>query len=198
MSPRARRLARGWIAALLATVLAAGSHAALDGTWPPPLVIALSTCLAAPVCMLLSGRTLSRVGVAASVAVSQLLLHVLFAQSGAMVHAVEHTHHHGSTALEGPQLLLTPVPQVTHHHGAMLVAHVVAALATYALLRHGEVALVRLLATCSLRVLRLLTLLPRPVLPPVPRRTSWSSPRALSDQLLLSSLCGYRGPPAAA
>lgn len=197
MSPRARRLARGWSAALLGTTLAAGSHAALDGTWPPPLVIALSTCLAAPVCMLLSGRALSRAGVAASVAVSQLLLHLLFAQSGAMVHAATRTHHHGTAALEEPQQLLTSVPPVTHHSGAMLAAHVLAALATYALLRHGEVAVVRLLAACSLRVLRLLNLLPRPVLPPVPRRTSWSSPRALSDQLLLSSLCGYRGPPAA-
>lgn len=198
MSPRARRLARGWTTGLVATTLAAGSHAALDGTWPSPLVIALSTCLAAPVCMLLSGRALSRVGVAANVAVSQLLLHVLFAQSTGMVHAVDHTHHHGAAAVDGPQVLITSLPPVAHHGGGMLVAHVVAALATYALLRHGEVAVLRLLETFSLRVLHLLTALPRPVLTAVPPRTSWSSPRALSDQLLLSSLYGYRGPPVAA
>ena len=79
MSPRARRLARGWVAAFLATTLAAGSHAAVDGTWPSPLIIALSMCLAAPLCMLLAGRALSRWSVAGSVLLSQALLHTLYA-----------------------------------------------------------------------------------------------------------------------
>ena len=78
----------------------------------------------------------------------------------------------------------------------MLVAHAVAALATYLLLRHGEVAAFRLLDAFSVRVLRILAPVLRPVTVEVPRRTSWTSPRALTPQLLLPSVCGYRGPPA--
>lgn len=199
MSPRARRLARGWVAAFTATALAAGSHAALDGTWPSSLIMALSLCLAAPVCMLLSGRRISRLGTAASVVVSQALLHTLFAQSAGAAHVLDHGHHHGAAATaDGAQVLISAVPPMAHHGLPMVVGHVVAALATYALLRHGEVAVLRLVDAVSLRVLGLLTLHPRPVAVPVRRRTAWASPRALADQLLLSCLCGYRGPPVAA
>ena len=101
MSPRARRLARGWVAAFVATTLAAGSHAAVDGSWPSPLIIALSMCLAAPLCMLLAGRVLSRWSVAGSVLLSQALLHTLYAQSGGMAHAIDHTHHHAAPTPQG-------------------------------------------------------------------------------------------------
>lgn len=196
MSRRAHRLARGWVAAFVATTLAAGSHAAADGSWPPVLIVALSTCLAAPVCMLLAGRVLSRGSVAGAVLSSQMLLHVLFAHSGGAVHTVDHTHHHGAAAADGPAVVVSVLPSASHHGGGMLAAHVVAAMATYLLLRHGEVALFRLLHALSLRVLRILHAVRRPVTVAVPRRTSWTSPRALADQLLLSSVCGYRGPPA--
>ncbi|RKQ34862.1 PDZ domain-containing protein [Kocuria tytonis] len=198
MSPRARRLARGWVAALVATTLAAGSHAAMDGTWPSPIIVALSTCLAAPVCMLLAGRVLSRGSVVCAVVVSQTLLHTLFAQSGGVAHAVDHSHHQLAAAADGPAVVVSVLPGSAHHGTGMLVAHGVAALATYLLLRHGEMAVFRLLDALSLRVLRLLTAVVRPVTAVVPRRISWTSPRSLADQLLLSSVCAYRGPPAIA
>ena len=94
--------------------------------------------------------------------------------------------------------MVVSVLPASHHGHGMLVAHAVAAVATYLLLRHGEVALFRLLHALSLRVLRILRAVRRPVTVAVPRRTSWVSPRALVDQLLLSSVCGYRGPPALA
>ena len=197
MSRRAHRLARGWVAAFVATTLAAGSHAAADGSWPPVLIVALSTCLAAPLCMLLAGRVLSRGSVAGAVLSSQMLLHVLFAHSGGAVHTIDHTHHHGAAAADGPAVVVSVLPS-SHHGGGMLAAHVVAAVATYLLLRHGELALFRLLHALALRVLRILRAVRRPVVVAVPRRTSWISPRALADQLLLSSVCGYRGPPALA
>lgn len=193
MSRRARRLARGWVAAVVATTLAAGSHAAVDGTWPSLMIVALSTCLAAPLCMLLAGRTLSRWCVALSVVLSQALLHTLFAQSAGAMTAVDHTHHHVAAVADGPAVVISVAP-VAHHGGSMLAAHVVAALATYILLRHGEVAGFRLLGSLSLRIQRILAPVLRPVAT-VPRRVSWTSPRSLSDQLLLSSVCGYRGPP---
>ena len=190
MSRRARRLARGWVAAVVATTLAAGSHAAVDGTWPSLMIVALSTCLAAPLCMLLAGRMLSRSCVALSVALSQALLHPPFAPSAGAMPAGAPNHHPVAAGADGPPA----VPPVAHHGGSMLAAHVVAALATYILLRHGEVAGFRLLGSLSLRIQRILAPVLRPVAT-VPRRVSWTSPRSLSDQLLLPSVCGYRGPP---
>ncbi|MEX5272358.1 hypothetical protein RF638_00195 [Kocuria sp. CPCC 205235] len=197
MSSRARRLARGWAASLIATSLGAASHAAVDGTWPPVILILLSAALAAPVCMLLAGRVLSRVSVAAAVVASQGLLHGLFAQSGHGVTAVDHTHHVTGAVAEGtPQLVVTLAPDLAHHGAGMLAAHVIAAAATYALLRHGEVAAVRLLDAVSLRVLALVSVPVLPVIRAVPRRIAWTSPRALTDQLLLPVVHGFRGPPA--
>lgn len=196
MASRARRLARGWTASLIATGLGSASHAAVDGTWPPLILVLLSAALAAPVCILLAGRVLSRVSVAAAVLVSQGFLHGLFAQSGHGVTAVDHTHHATSTAAEGaPQLVVTMVPDLTHHGLGMMAAHMMAAAATYALLRHGEVAAVRLVEAVSLRVLTWVKAPALPVIRTVPRRIAWTSPCALTDQLLLPVVHGFRGPP---
>ena len=134
--------------------------------------------------------------VAGAVLSSQMLLHVIFAHSGGVVHTVDRTHHHAAAATDGPAVVVSVLPSAAHHDGGMLAAHAVAAVATYLLLRHGEVAFFRLLYSLSLCVLRILRAVRRPVTVAVPRRTSWTSPRALADQLLLSSVCGYRGPPA--
>ena len=193
MSPRAHRLARGWAAAFVATTFAAGSHAAAGGTWPPPILVALSVCLAAPMCMVLAGAVLSRAAVACAVLVSQGIFHALFARCGHGVTMVDHTHH-AVVGTDAP-LVIGTVPADPHQGTGMMVAHVLAALATYGLLRHGEVAAERSMAAVALRVLRLLT---RPAVIPVsvaPRRTSWVSPRALVDQLLLPRVHGHRGPP---
>lgn len=197
MTTRARRLARGWAASLIATSLGAGSHAAVDGTWPPLILMLLSAALAAPVCMLLAGRLLSRVSVAAAVFTSQGLFHGLFAQAGHGVTAVDHTHHVTNTVAGGsPQLVVAVAPETGHHGAGMLVAHVVAGFATYALLRHGEVAAMRLLDSVSLRVLALVKTPSLPVIRTAPPRIAWLSPRALADQLLLPVVHGFRGPPA--
>lgn len=197
MASRARRLARGWAASLIATGLGAASHAAVDGTWPPLILILLSAALAAPVCMLLAGRLLSRMSVAAAVLASQGLFHGLFAQSGHGVTAVDHTHHVTGAGVEGtPQLVVSVAPGLAHHGAGMLAAHVIAAVATYALLRHGEVTAVRLLEVLSLRVLAWVRVPVLPVIRTVPRRIAWTSPRALTDQLLLPVVQSFRGPPA--
>lgn len=197
MSTRVHRLARGWLAAFVATTLAAGSHAAVGGGWPDPLIVALAVCLAAPLCMVLAGRVLSRWCVAGSVLLSQALLHTLYAASGGTAHAIDHTHHHLGGVADGPAVVISVTP-AAHHDAGMLASHAVGAVATYALLRHGETAAFRLLEALSLRVMRILVAGLRPVITVVPRRTSWTSPRALVDQLLLSCVCGYRGPPVTA
>lgn len=198
MSSRARRLLRGWVAALVATGLGAASHAAVDGHWPPVMVVLLTAALAAPVCIALAGRALSRVAVALSVAVSQGLLHWLFAQSGHAVTAADHTHHGfsaGSGVASEPSLVISVVPGVQEYGTDMLAAHIVAALATYGLLRHGEVSLARMVNSLSLKVLQALPMVIPPVAVPVRARVGWMSPRALADQLLLPVVHGYRGPP---
>ena len=60
MSPRARRLARGWAGAAIATSAAALSHAAAGGQAPPVVLVLLSLALSGPLCMALAGRVLSR------------------------------------------------------------------------------------------------------------------------------------------
>ncbi|MBD2761667.1 hypothetical protein IEE91_02405 [Kocuria sp. cx-455] len=197
MASRARRLARGWAASLIATGLGAASHAAVDGTWPPVILMLLSASLAAPVCMLLGGKVLSRVSVAAAVVASQGLFHSVFAQAGHGITAVDHTHHAvGAVAEGGPQLVVTTAPDLVHHGAGMLAAHIVAAVATYLLLRHGEVAAMRLVDAVSLRVSAWVSVPLPPMIRTVPRRIAWTSPRALTDQLLLPVVHGFRGPPA--
>lgn len=77
------RLVRGWLAAAVATGMAAVSH-----TWagsshhqhagPEPLVLVLALVLAAPVCTALAGRALSWWRLIAAVSASQLLFHGLY------------------------------------------------------------------------------------------------------------------------
>ncbi|MGO1885530.1 MAG: hypothetical protein ACTH3G_09255 [Citricoccus sp.] len=85
----AARLLRGWAAAVVATVLAAGSHTlanlvetgvsqAPHHAGPAPVLWILTLALAGPVCTALAGRRLSWWRLAAGVATSQLLFHWLY------------------------------------------------------------------------------------------------------------------------
>lgn len=143
--------------------------------------------------MLLAGRLLSRVSTAAAVLLSQGLFHVVFAGGGGAT-VTDHTGHHASAAFQdGPNVVIVAAE---HAHGSeMLAAHAVAAALTYLLMRRGELAGVRLLDAVALRVLRLVTVTRTPVLPLSRPRAAWTSPRALTDQLLLPTLNGHRGPP---
>ncbi|MEV4900228.1 hypothetical protein AB0K08_02665 [Citricoccus sp. NPDC055426] len=88
----ASRLLRGWAAALVATLLAAGSHTlanlvdpgaspsthAHHDAGPAPILWILTLALAGPVCTALAGRRLSWWRLAAGVTASQLLFHWLY------------------------------------------------------------------------------------------------------------------------
>ncbi|NUL47556.1 hypothetical protein F7P69_20475 [Cellulosimicrobium funkei] len=85
----AARLLRGWAAALVATVLAAGSHTvanlvesgashAAHDAGPAPILWILTLALAGPVCTALAGRRLSWWRLSAGVAASQALFHWLY------------------------------------------------------------------------------------------------------------------------
>jgi hypothetical protein len=78
------RLLRGWAAAVVATLLAAGSHtlAGYDAG-PAPVVWLLTLALAGPLCTALAGRSLSWWRLWSAVGSSQLLFHWLYSQSAA-------------------------------------------------------------------------------------------------------------------
>lgn len=84
------RLLRGWAGAVVATLLAAGSHtlagSAAPGhdAGPAPVVWILTLALAGPLCTALAGRALSWWRLGSAVGSSQLLFHWLYSQSAAL------------------------------------------------------------------------------------------------------------------
>ncbi|MFF0990130.1 hypothetical protein [Kocuria nitroreducens] len=205
MSPRARRLARGWAGASIATSAAVVSHAAVGGQAPPAVLVLLSLAVSGPLCVALAGRVLSRSSLLLGVLLSQSVLHVLFAASGGagtVAHATHSSLHQvgqlgaaGSSSGAGPALVLEVQSHAVHGGTAMLVSHVLAGLAAYVLMRHGDVAAVVLLGALRLRVHRRRQVLPVPVVVGRPRPVRAGRPHALTDQTLLRPARSYRGPP---
>ena len=182
----------------MATAFAAASHVAAGGQVPPVLLVLLSLALSGPVCMALAGRVLSRSFLLTGVLVSQGVFHLLFTSAGSVTTVVDTTHHTVvSSPPVGPALVLQAQAPAVHGGTGMLVFHVLAAAATYAFLRHGEVALVGLLDALRLRVRRLWRVLSAPVVVHRPRPVPQGRPHALTDQSLLRPVRSYRGPPTA-
>lgn len=199
MSPRARRLARGWAGAAIATAAAVLSHAAAGGPLPPLLLVLLSLALSAPLCTALAGRVLSRSSLLAGVLLSQSVLHGLFAASGGVGTEAPAAHHGvaGGAAGAVPALVLPAQAHDGHGGAAMLVAHLLAAAAGYVLMRHGEVAAVVLLEALRLRVRRHRQVQSAPVVVGRPGAVRAGRPHVLTDQSLLRPVRSHRGPPGA-
>lgn len=159
------RLARGWAAAVVATLMAAGSHTLAAGhdAGPAPVVWLLTLVLAGPLCTALAGRVKSWWRVAVAVASSQVLFHWLYSWPAVRPGAPgppfpdrPGTHHgaHGPTVIPpgrpapgddlhgalSSDLTLSPHGELLAAHAgpSMAAAHVVAAVVTVGLLRHGE------------------------------------------------------------
>lgn len=134
MGTRWARLARGTIAAAVATFLAAFSHSVAAGEVPSTFSLTVSFALSVFVCVALTGRRVSLPRTAVAVAVSQTIFHTLFTAVGASAPIIGTTdagHHTAST--------VTAALAPTHHHGAgMWAAHALAALVTVLALRFGE------------------------------------------------------------
>lgn len=210
ITARSLRLLRGWTAAAVATGAAALAHTAAGGPWPSPLLVALCIALSAPVCMLLAGLRVRGLGLALSVAVSQLLFHGLFSMSGTMSATVDRTSHAGHHAVsEGPELVLSSTAAMARHHAGpealglggpaawlMPALHVAAGIVTALVLRHGERLALRATATLLIRARALISRIGRPVVVAAPawrcRPTGPAVPRL--TRVVLASL-RYRGPP---
>jgi hypothetical protein len=133
VSPRVHRTLRGLLVASTATAVAAVSHGLVGGYVPALPSLVLGLVFASLTSVALAGRRSRGWRVAASVAISQLAFHTLFATLGTDA-TITVVGHHGAAV----------VSAAGHAHTAdplMWLAHVVAGVATAALLRHGETAL---------------------------------------------------------
>jgi hypothetical protein len=124
------RLLRGWAAAAVATLLAAGSHT-LAATWgsahhhpdagPAPVVWILTLALAGPLCTALAGRPLSWLRLALAVGSSQLLFHWLYSTAAMPVPSPATAGALGATSLSS---LSSISPLAGAHAGPGHAAHV--------------------------------------------------------------------------
>ena len=197
MTARGLRLVRGWIGAVVATSIAAGSHVLAGGNAPELPLLLLTLALSGLACTALTGRGLSLWRLSAGVGLSQGLFHWLFggaaAPHGSSAPAGGHLAH--STALEPAGTLLSSAAD--HASPLMWLGHAVAAVLTVAILRRGESAVVRLLQAMRLRVtaffLPLFQPLPvRPAPATLPANRPVRPLRNLGAPLLVMR---HRGPP---
>ena len=196
MTARGLRLVRGWIGAVVATSIAAGSHVLAGGNAPEPPLLLLALALSGLACTALTGRGLSLWRLSAGVALSQGLFHWLFsgaaAPHGSGAPAGGHLAH--SAALEPAGTFLSSAAD--HTSPLMWLGHAVAAILTVAILRRGEVAVVCLVQAMRLRVTAFL-----PLFQPLPvRRAPAALPanrpvRALRNLGAPLLVMRHRGPP---
>lgn len=135
---RAPRVARGAVAASIATFAALLSHVVAGGEVPGWIGIAAPWILALAVCTLLAGRTLSLVRLSVSVVVSQLLFHTLFVMGAPSAPSASTSTGHDHAAMT-----LLPAASSTSVAAwcadpAMWGAHAAAAAATIAVLYRAE------------------------------------------------------------
>jgi hypothetical protein len=200
VTTRWARFARGWIAALFSTLVAAGCHTAAGGGSPSLIALCIALAFAGFSCVALTGKGMSLPRMAASVALSQFAFHGLFAAigttPGGAPMAATHSHGHAASAvLEGVANAPTHSPG-----GWMLLAHGAAAAVTIIALRYGEGAFWRLPA-----IARLLVLIVVATAAPVAPLGRDRRPRAAFGHLFVPrfsafvrSSLGLRGPPVGA
>jgi len=199
MTTRWARFARGWLAALFSTTVAAASHTLAGGSSPSAVSLVVALAFAGVACIALTGTTLSLARLTASVALSQLAFHTLFStigtSTGAPAVAGGAAHDH-SVALT----IAGDGGAVAHHSdGWMWVGHAAAAVLTIVALRYGEGAFWRL---ASIALLFVRTLFARvPVVLPLRRPVRRAR---VVGHLFVPRICavlrtslGLRGPPVA-
>lgn len=201
---RARRAWRGVAAATLATFVATVSHATVTGEPPmlPNLLLALG--LAAPICVLLTGRAPSWTRLSIAVVLSQVLFHSLLALdlSGAGAGESATTDTMGGMLHHAASGTIAPVAASGHSaflHGAespwMWAAHAVAAALTILALGTGERALGAIAAVLADTFRALVPFLTvRPTVAPAPL----PEPPLLRAGIAVLSVMRHRGPPLAA
>lgn len=183
---RSRRALRGAAAAGFATFVALTSHVIGGGALPTAMGIVVPLALSTLTCVLLTGRRLSLPRLSLSVLASQSLFHLLFSVFAPMggshgpASAVERhvMHHSGSAGMSGSMTGMTgpmsgSMPETgavasmhSHASPAMLVAHLIAAVLTIAMVYWAQAlpmkigSFVRLVIDALLPAMAVPTLLP--------------------------------------
>lgn len=208
LAARRTRVAASWIVALVATAVAAGAHMLAGGAAPHAVALVAAVSISGFVGVLVvagrrSGR-LTRVGVAAAVAIDQALFHLVFtalgaggplgpstlrSSTGADAHAL-----HGPLGSAGLGTAAAPLAETPAF--SMGAHHAIAAVIAYGMLLRGTSALTAALTTLGLLLARLLA--PSPALAPIPVRRAAIGVAALglSPAVIVLGGIGRRGPPA--
>ncbi|MDJ0375942.1 hypothetical protein [Cryobacterium sp. PH31-L1] len=195
MATRWARFARGWVTAFVAVLVAALSHVAAGGHVPAPVSIALALAFASMLSIALAGKKLSSTKLSLSVALSQVLLHVMFGLGGT-AGTMTVAGHHGSTTVVVGAASAAPAMAAD---GWMWAAHTLAAVLTIVALRRGERtfwALVELARTALVTVVIALGLV---LVPLRVARLRAALHRVIEpiDLAVLLSPMRHRGPPRA-
>ncbi|WP_411699669.1 hypothetical protein [Conyzicola sp.] len=197
MTTRWARFARGWLAAVFSTLVAAASHTLAGGESPSVVSLAIALAFAGITCIALTGKTLSLPRLTAAVLVSQVAFHTLFSTISSPATVVQTAgtgaHDHGATV----ELLAGSATGTHHSDGWMWLGHAAAAIVTIVTLRYGEGAFWRVRGIAALFVRTALAQAPDvPLLPRIIR-----TPRTLGH-LFVPRICailraslGLRGPP---
>ncbi|TDL46552.1 hypothetical protein [Kocuria rosea] len=199
MSPFAR-VVRGGLAGSLSAAVAGASHFAVDPARPAPLVVAAAVTAAIGVCVLLAGHRMGPVRLGAAVALSQGAYHLLFSRPGTHTAGAAPGPGHGADLAAGhphpPGALSPDVALLGSEHWPMLLVHLLAVVATYFLLRHGERAWWSVADVLGTPVRRLLAPSIPPINAPRPlRRPHRPLPHALHDLGCALRIITPRGPP---
>ena len=201
MTVRGMRFVRGWAAAFVATFIAAFSHVLAGGSAPDSPVLVLSLALSGLVCTVLAGRVLSLWRLSTAVVLSQGLFHGLFSLGSASTAAdpmAAHASHaaHTIQAASGSGLTGTGAMVMDHSSPLMWAGHALAALATIAVLRHGEVTAVRLIMALRLKLVCFLPIFRLPAVESDARVIPADWPvRALRNLGAPLLVMRHRGPP---
>ncbi len=192
---RSERLLKASVAACLSTGVAVAMHVAAGGAIPTGAGIAVPLALAFVVSAQLAG-TESRWRLAAAVVVSQVAFHTLFSWGvGASVGLASGQGPHAGHDARTLALTVASGGHSAHMHltPAMIAAHALAALGTYAVLRRADVLLESGRRWASTFLSRLHV--PSPWRP-APLGTASPSPRPTPRRpRIVTSPNGLRGPP---
>ncbi|MNW46380.1 hypothetical protein D3C74_236730 [compost metagenome] len=140
-SSRSTRALRGTAAALFATFVSLTSHVLAGGAVPEVLNVALPLSLSVLVCMLLSGKRFTLKRLAGMVGFSQVIFHLLFsmgAENSSISTAEQALHAHHGMSMTVDVATSTNVAAMSHGDNTMLLAHLMAGLATVLVLHRSE------------------------------------------------------------
>lgn len=215
MTARWATVTRGLLAATFATFVAALFHVAGGGADPTALAIVVSLTFSVLASIALAGRRLSRVRLSISVALSQLIFHLLFSlgQPGVVLvstHGIRHARDGTQMAMMGGGLSVAGAQDAQSMQGMqglqdvipdtplMWVSHIAAAVVTIVAISRGEKAIRAVCALARIVAARLVPVQDATPLPLLRSVTTQPLARrlALPNRVRFLGRMRHRGPPA--